>query len=167
MWIKEQKERIEELKRSNRKSFYISKEDKKENENYEAYKAHFEKVLNATDFETSPWHIIDSNDKKKLARRPWASFLMKLVWGLKGSKFRKKDEENQERSYKKHVKILEKIDLEKTITDEEYDKEKKDLQKQVRDMAFEYYQRGISTVLVFEGVDAAGKDGAIERLVKR
>src|SRR5699024_2511890 len=51
---KEQKDRIKELEESNRKSFYISKEDKKENENYEAYKDHFEKVLNATNFETSP-----------------------------------------------------------------------------------------------------------------
>ena len=31
---------------------------------------------------------------------------------------------------------------------------------------YKYYEKGISTVLVFEGVDAAGKDGAIERLIK-
>ena len=164
---KDQKERIEELKKSNRKSFYISKEDKKENENYEAYKAHFEKVLNATNFETSPWHIIDSNDKKKASKEALGILLDEISMGIERVEIQRKDEENQERSYKNHVKILENIDLEKTITDEEYDKEKKDLQKQVRDMAFEYYQRGISTVLVFEGVDAAGKDGAIERLVKK
>ena len=31
---------------------------------------------------------------------------------------------------------------------------------------YKYYEKGISQVLVFEGVDAAGKDGAIERLIK-
>ena len=164
---KEQKKRIEELEKSNRKSFYISKEDKKENDNYEAYKDHFEKVLNATNFETSPWHIIDSNDKKKASKEVLGILLDEISMGIERVEIQKKDEINEKRSYKKHVKILENIDLEKTISGEDYEKEKKDLQKQVRDMAFEYYQRGISTVLVFEGVDAAGKDGAIERLVKK
>ena len=36
----------------------------------------------------------------------------------------------------------------------------------LEDAISEYYDKGISQVLVFEGVDAAGKDGAIERIIK-
>lgn len=164
---KTQKERMEILEKSNRKSFYISSEDKKQNKNYEAYKKNFEKILNATDFPTSPWHVIDSSDKKDASKEALGILLDEISMGIERVGIQKKDEENIERDYEAKASILANIDLEKTITDEEYKKEKKDLQKQVRDMAFEYYQRGISTILVFEGVDAAGKDGAIERLVKK
>ena len=77
------------------------------------------------------------------------------------------DNENTERSYQSNNKIIEKLDLTKKISEEEYKEKKDKLEKEVRDMMFEYYKRGISTVLAFEGVDAAGKDGAIERLVKK
>ena len=52
------------------------------------------------------------------------------------------------------------------ISEEEYQEKKEKLQKEVAELMYEYYEKGISQVLVFEGVDAAGKDGAIERLIK-
>ena len=164
---KTQEERMRVSEKSTSGHFYISSVDKKQNKNYEAYKKNFEKILNATNFPTSPWHIIDSIDKKDASKEALGLLLDEISMGIERVGIQIKDEENIERDYEAKTSILSNIDLEKTITDEEYKKEKKALQKQIRDMAFEYYQRGISTILVFEGVDAAGKDGAIERLVKK
>jgi len=70
------------------------------------------------------------------------------------------------RNYIPSQKPLEKIDLGLTLTEEEYDKRKDALQIEAQRIAFQLYTKGIPTILVFEGVDAAGKGGAIERLTR-
>lgn len=78
---------------------------------------------------------------------------------------KEEENENTERTYVKEQPILQNLNLSQGISEEEYQTKKK-LQKEVSDLMYEYYEKGISQVLVFEGVDAAGKDGAIERLIK-
>ena len=90
-----------------------------------------------------------------------------LTIGLERVSTQRLDGKNTERSYQNNKKIIENLDLTKTITEKTYRQKKDQLEKEVKDMMFEYYKRGISTTLVFEGVDAAGKDGAIERLIKK
>lgn len=71
-----------------------------------------------------------------------------------------------QRSYKPKNKPLSELDMDKSISDEEYDSKLKTLQIEVSDLMLKYHSQGIPTVLVFEGVDAAGKDGAIYRLTR-
>lgn len=162
-----QKKRIEDFKKSSKKSFYLSNNDKKQNKNYEDYKKHFENVLELTDFKFSPWTLIDGNDSKEAKKAVLYQMLEAISIGIERVSVQRMDSENTERSYEGNTQIIEKLDLSKTITDEEYDERKSKLQKEVRDILFDFYERNISTVLVFEGVDAAGKDGAIERLIKK
>lgn len=163
----EQKKRIEKLKDSNEKSFYLKRNDEEQNKNYKDYQKHFENIIEKTDFSFSPWTVIDSNDLKKASKEALYQMLEALTIGLERVSTQRLDNENTERSYQSNNKIIEKLDLTKKISEEEYKEKKDKLEKEVRDMMFEYYKRGISTVLAFEGVDAAGKDGAIERLVKK
>lgn len=162
-----QKKRIEDLKDTNRTSFYLSGQDSKENENYDEYKTHFEKILDATNFDFSPWTIIDGDDTKEASKVVLYQMLEALTIGLERISVQRMDNKNTERSYEGNLQIIENLDLSKTISDEEYKEKKDELQKEVRDIMFDLYDRNISTVLVFEGVDAAGKDGAIERLIKK
>lgn len=164
---KEQKKRIEDIKKSKKKSFYWSINDEIQNKKYDDYQKHFENVLELTNFDFSPWTFIDGNDNKAASKAVLYQMLEALTIGIERVSVQRMDKENTERSYEGNNPIIEKLDLTKTITDEEYEEKKSDLQKEVRDLLFEFYEKNISTVLVFEGVDAAGKDGAIERLIKK
>ena len=161
-----QKARIKDLKDSVKKDFYIDGIDKDQQKNYEDYEKHFKKLLEATDFPYAPWDIIDSNDKKSASKEALGIAIDRLSQGLERVIRQRKENENSERTYLAPSSILRNLDLSKTISEEEYQGKKKKLQKEVADLMYEYYEKGISQVLVFEGVDAAGKDGAIERLIK-
>ncbi|MDD5369655.1 MAG: hypothetical protein PHQ40_11250 [Anaerolineaceae bacterium] len=63
--------------------------------------------------------------------------------------------------------MLAKIDLSKTISPEEYLQILTPLQLQLRALAFQLYQCKRSLIVVFEGVDAAGKGGNIKRITER
>ena len=163
----EQKERIKELKDSKQKSFYLTKADIEQNKNYKKYQKHFENILEMTNFDFSPWTVVDSDDLKKASKATLYQMLEMLTIGIERVSNQRLDNKNTERSYKKQSSIIENLDLNKSISKDDYKKKKDKLQKEVKDTIFELYEAGISTVLVFEGVDAAGKDGAIERLIKK
>ena len=63
------------------------------------------------------------------------------------------------------LNTLEVIDLSKTIERDVYKKELKSLQKELQELTFEAYRKQISSTLLFEGMDAAGKGGTIRRLL--
>lgn len=61
---------------------------------------------------------------------------------------------------------LAKMDLSKSLEKEEYKERLKKLQRKLYQLQHRAQVSGISTVLVFEGQDAAGKGGSIRRLVQ-
>ena len=61
---------------------------------------------------------------------------------------------------------LQKMDLTRTLPRGEYKKRLKKLQRKLYQLQHHAHVAGLSTVLVFEGQDAAGKGGAIRRLVQ-
>lgn len=59
--------------------------------------------------------------------------------------------------------ILSSLDLTQTLTDEQYDKRIEEAQGELNRVCRKAASKGMSTVVVMEGVDAAGKGGAIRR----
>jgi polyphosphate kinase 2 (PPK2 family) len=62
--------------------------------------------------------------------------------------------------------ILESLDMEKALPKAEYQKELTELQGRLNVLQREARQKGISMILLFEGWDAAGKGGAIRRIIQ-
>lgn len=62
--------------------------------------------------------------------------------------------------------MLEKLDLHKKLTREQYDQQIGKLQVRLRDLEFELFKREVPVLCVFEGWDAAGKGGAIKRITE-
>ena len=60
--------------------------------------------------------------------------------------------------------VLSTIDLERTVPEEEYGRELPRLQERLSRLAWVGKRKGVSSVAVFEGSDAAGKGGAIRRV---
>lgn len=163
---KEQAKRIEKLENSFKEDFYIDGLDLDQQKNYEDYEKHFKKILDATDFSYASWDIVDSNDKKAASKEVLGLALDRISQGMERIIRQREENENVERDYISSSNILQNIDLSKSISDKEYKEKKDKLQDEVAKLMYKFYQKGISQVLVFEGVDAAGKDGAIERLIK-
>jgi len=63
--------------------------------------------------------------------------------------------------------VLEALDLNKRISKAEYERALLRYQMQLRELAWQFYLRKRSLVVVFEGRDAAGKGGCIRRLTEK
>ena len=63
--------------------------------------------------------------------------------------------------------MLETLDLGQRLSKQEYERDLLRHQVQLRELAWQLYQRKRSLVLVFEGRDAAGKGGCIRRLAEK
>ena len=63
--------------------------------------------------------------------------------------------------------MLERLDLSLKLPREEYNKQLKILQSDLHELAFQVYVQKLPVVVVFEGMDASGKGGAIKRLTER
>ena len=63
--------------------------------------------------------------------------------------------------------MLERIDLSKSLTKEEYENKLEPFQWQLQALGHELFERERALVIVFEGWDAAGKGGAIKRLTEK
>lgn len=62
---------------------------------------------------------------------------------------------------------LNKVDLTKKITDEEYDEKLDDLQERAGELLYQVYLENKGIIIAYEGTDAAGKGGNIERLTRQ
>jgi len=63
--------------------------------------------------------------------------------------------------------MLDKIDLNKKLTSQDYNKDLDPLQEKLMALEHELYVKQRCLIVVFEGWDAAGKGGAIKRLTER
>ncbi|MDX9992240.1 MAG: hypothetical protein RBS68_09345 [Anaerolineales bacterium] len=63
--------------------------------------------------------------------------------------------------------MLDQLDLTLTLERDEYEKSLKILQADLHQLAYQVYLQKIPVVLVFEGMDAAGKGGVIKRLTEK
>lgn len=162
-----QQKRIDELKEDQYRSFMISERDEDQYKHYEKYLEHFDTILDKSDFTFSKWHVISSEDKKAASEKALGMSIdliyqgIDRIMGMQNGGLRK-----ELRTYVPYEKPLDHINLNLKLEDDEYDQSKDELQLEAQRLAFQLYTKGIPTVLVFEGVDAAGKGGAIERLTR-
>jgi polyphosphate kinase 2 (PPK2 family) len=64
------------------------------------------------------------------------------------------------------VSVLDRIDLSKSLTREEYEAKLSPLQERLRELLLECYRLRVGAIVLFEGWDAAGKGGNIKRLTQ-
>ena len=64
----------------------------------------------------------------------------------------------------RHVNVLTKLDMDKSLPKQAYVEELRNLQAQLHLLHHQSKEKGVATMLVFEGPDAAGKGGAIRRI---
>ncbi|PLW81490.1 polyphosphate:AMP phosphotransferase [Kineobactrum sediminis] len=170
-----QRQRLKALTRSDRSRWKMLPEKSHFSEQYQQFEEIADRVVRSTDIGRAPWHIIEATDpryrdmttgrillnaiQKALAQPPHADRRL-------DDSPTNTDDELLPNSPETRITLLDSIDLSQTIERSEYRKRLDELQAELNDLAWRAYTHKISTVLVFEGVDAAGKGGAIRRVTQ-
>lgn len=162
---KTQKKNIKKIKEDRFKEFLISKPDKEQQKKFDKYHEHMSKVLDMSNFDFAKWNIIPAQDKKTAANMILSIAIGEIRKHLKSVEKSQKDKENFKFKSENKTDFMGEVDLEAKLSDDLYQEIKDDLQDEAGELAYKLYTKKIPTVLVFEGIDAAGKGGAIARLV--
>ena len=132
-----------------------------QNKHYDKCEEVFDKYLTDTNASVAPWYIIDSGDKK------WAELqvLETLCSGIHVAMQNESLAVPILQNVFPLVKMprLSEVELDKEISEEEYKKELRHLQKKLNALHYRLYRKKIPVVIAYEGWDAAGKGGNIKR----
>ena len=160
-----QMERIKELEKSPQAEYLLSDNDYYQNKKYKKHRKHFDYILEQTHTSQSPWHIINAEDVKLAAKEVLGQTIQCVEQGL-AQQNTLVDHVDKSVTQEQTKIQLETMDVSQTLSKEDYDDQREDLQAQAADLVYQAYQRNIPIVLAFEGVDAAGKGGSIQRLTR-
>lgn len=189
---KEQTSRFKSLLANKLTAYQVTDEDRWQNRNYPAYAAAVEDLIARTGAPHAPWHVIPATNKYYARIAVISSVIAALESRLgqptlsgsatdgldaAGSAFRsfgngssipartpEPAQPHVEPVRTETVHILRRVDLSLRIDEQEYVRQRRRLQAQLHLLGLSLYRQQRPAVLIFEGWDAAGKGGSIQRL---
>ena len=181
---KEQKKRFKKLMESKSSAWRVTEADLKRNKEYDEYKKMNDEMLQRTDTDYAPWHIIEATDKEFATVKIYSAVIAAMEQKIQEVKQEKEAKAKEDALKKQGVteKAAEKstgedsvlrtsslnsADLSLSYTKEEYKEKLEKLQNRIQELHGELYQKRIPVILGFEGWDAGGKGGAIKRLTEK
>lgn len=160
---KELKERLQKAKKDPDKLLGLEETDWDIYEAYDDVIPIAEHFLRETGELTIPWHIIESTDTRYRNLTVARTLLGEINTRLASDT----DKAPGEREKPLEVSMddaLGSVDLTATLDKDEYKKRLKSLQLSLHKLTLKAREKKMSSVLVFEGWDAAGKGGVIRRI---
>jgi polyphosphate kinase 2 (PPK2 family) len=157
---KTQRRRLAELLASKLTRWRVTDEDRWMAKHYDEVSRSTERCLKATDHPAVPWHVVDGTDEEYRLLAVGTILRDGMRDALRAAE--KKPASKQQR----HAKIvaLQVRQPAEALDDEEYHRELDILQARVAYLVRKRRFRKQALVLAFEGMDAAGKGGAIRRV---
>lgn len=131
-----------------------------ESGDYDKYLPKYEKMLELTDKVYAPWHLLAANDSRTAQLVLFRSIVKAINAELVADKPVYTEQPRSIGGYD----VLSKVNLNQEMSKKEYKVLLDEYQKRLGQLQVEMFKAGISTVIGFEGWDAAGKGGAIRRL---
>ncbi|MDR0272906.1 MAG: polyphosphate:AMP phosphotransferase [Clostridiales bacterium] len=156
----EQHKRFKALEKDPSTAWRVTEYDWEQNKNYEHYLHLYEKILNMTNKEDNPWHIIETNDRRFATHKIMKTIINALENRLNASETPKPEKARRE----KIPQILRSVSPDESMGHKEYNDELEHYQQKLKNMTNKMYARRRSAIIVYEGWDAAGKGGNIKRL---
>ncbi len=159
---KEQKKRIDQLKKDIDTRWRVSENDRWQNKHYKKCEEIFGQYMEDTNTPSAPWYIIDSKSKK------WAELQMleTLTQGIEIAMQNRSLAVPLLQNVFPLVKMpkLSEVDLNKCMEEDEYKEDLERLQKHLGELHNRLYRKRVPVIIVYEGWDAAGKGGNIKRI---
>lgn len=167
---KEQKKRFADLKKNPGSGWLVLKKDFDQNKNYNEYLSLVEEMLQKTDTKAAPWAVVEAQDKRFAELKAFTSIIRAIEVKIREIEDKKKEENKnflpvlELNSIKSS--ILDKVDLSKSLDQEQYRQQLKKYQDHLREIEYQLYLKRRPMIIVYEGWDASGKGGNIRRLTK-
>ncbi|MBK8163537.1 MAG: polyphosphate:AMP phosphotransferase [Gammaproteobacteria bacterium] len=131
---------------------------------YEDFLGAAERMIRHTDTAACPWSLIDAEDAQYRDLRAGEILRALMEERLNRSAAAVAPAALPAAARRKQATVLDRVDLTAALADETYKREMKHCRERLAQLAWRAYDARRSCVLVFEGWDAAGKGGAIQRL---
>ncbi len=175
---KEQKNRLSALMKTKSTRWRVKKSDWIQNKNYEEQVKKYDELLINTDTENCPWTVVEAMDRKYATMKILTTVAKALEEAIKKAESKAENKAEKasaggEKDSSVNIKhedfkngVLAGVDLSKTISEEDYRKRKKELQRRLAVLHNKMYLKRVPVVLAFEGWDAGGKGGAIKRITQ-
>lgn len=157
------RERAEEARERGR-GWMLSDEDRRVLERYDDILPLAERFVRATDRPGAPWHIVASQDE----RHRDLTIFETLLAALDAVPARPDDAAapSPAATRRPERSLLDRVDLDARVSKRDYEQRLEDGQARLWRLSVAARERGVSSVLAFEGWDAAGKGGSIRRLTR-
>lgn len=134
---------------------------------YDRFVTYSEQIIESSRKAGHPWIIVDGRRQRTRTLAVAHTLLDQVSRALDGDAAPAgKSPAAWNKSMSAKRGSLKKMDLSRRLERDEYKKRLKKLQRKLYQLQHHAHVAGLSTVLVFEGQDAAGKGGAIRRLVQ-
>lgn len=141
----------------------VQKFDQWQNEHYGKCEKVYDRYLKDTNMSTSPWYIVDAENKKWAELQVLETLVSNIEVALQNQMHSVPILQNVFPLVK--MPKLQDVELEgKVIEEEAYRKELKELQKRLRELHNRVYRKRVPVIITYEGWDAAGKGGNIKRI---
>ncbi len=159
----EQEKRLRSLREDYATSWRVTEEDLWQHREYKRFREAYEDFMEAAG-KAAPWHVLDGSKRRTAARDALKLVTKAISEGLEKGRY--VGEPFKEDFPLVKMPRLRDVDLSPALTEEEYDKELKPLQKRLGELHNVIYRKRIPVVLCYEGWDAAGKGGNIRRIAR-
>ncbi len=162
----EQRRRFKKLEKSRYESWRVRRGERVAHRKYDQYVVAVEEMLERTHSAWAPWTVVPATDKYLRRMVVLEKVAAAMEQALDGKHARAAAPPAPGRPARKAGRtILDSIDLSVRLTPARYEKEVERWQDRLRELEFACYARRLPVIAAFEGWDAAGKGGAIRRLV--
>ena len=160
---KAQKKRLKKLSRDSKTRWRVSSIDWKHFGLYDAFVKYSEEAVQRTDTGIAPWTVIEATDDRYREVAVGRAILDAIKKRLAAPKAAPPATKTGPLS-EDVVSVLDRVNLKQTISTRDYVAKLARLQGKLNRLSHAAWEKKVSSVLVFEGWDAAGKGGAVRRL---
>ncbi|MBL3593029.1 MAG: phosphate--AMP phosphotransferase [Synergistaceae bacterium] len=160
----EQKNRLKQRRKDRDATWTLEPGEWRQNKEYDDNLRTLERLFNATETEWAPWTVIAAHCGRYAAVTLLEALSDAMTARLGASEGSCKGAFLPETTV--HGSRLDSLDYSATMKKKPYRKGLAALQKELHILQIEVFRRKLPVILLFEGVDAAGKGGAIRRLTE-
>ena len=157
-----QRTKFKELERCKKTRWRVTKRDWKNHARYDKIHAVTERILRATDAPHAPWIVVDGSDVSYRHFSVAKTVLQALIVRLKQKPVKAPP---RQPVANRDTDLFDNLVLAQAMPRNQYDKELEHYQGKLNRLSREAAFRKHAVVAVMEGVDAAGKGGAIRRII--
>ena len=166
---KAQRKRLHDLDQNPNTHWRVLPTDWKHHKLYDRFTQTAERVMQQTQNAKTPWFVVDAGDQRYrdiAVGRILLKSLQQRLSQQSNPPTTKRRSGGAEETRKHSPNLLQRVDLSQSLAEKKYRKQLGKYQGKLSRLIWAANSQKISTVVVFEGWDAAGKGSAIRRLTE-